>query len=60
MDFRQSFSHGSLYSLPAVEQQGLGKVSRLPISLRIVLESLLRNLDGKRVREDDIRALASW
>ncbi|HEY2028965.1 MAG TPA: aconitate hydratase [Myxococcales bacterium] len=60
MDFRQSFSHGSLYSLPAVEQQGLGKVSRLPVSLRIVLESLLRNLDGKRVREDDIRALASW
>ena len=60
MDFRQSFSHGSLYSVPAVEKQGLGKVSRLPVSLRIVLESLLRNLDGKRVREEDVRALASW
>src|SRR6266404_1669336 len=60
MDFKQSFSHGSFYSLPEVERQGFGKVSRLPVSLRIVLESLLRNLDGKRVREQDVRALASW
>src|SRR5438128_1240124 len=48
MNFKQSFSHGSFYSLPEVEKQGLGKVSRLPVSLRIVLESLVRNLDGKR------------
>src|SRR5207302_10387006 len=60
MNFKQSFSHGSFYSLPEVEKQGLGKVSRMPVSLRIVLESLLRNLDGKRVREQDVRALASW
>jgi aconitate hydratase len=60
MDFKRNFSHGSFYSLPEVEKAGLGKVSRLPASLRIVLESLLRNLDGKRVREQDIRALASW
>src|SRR5947209_4246262 len=60
MDFKQSFSHGSFYSLPEVEKQGLGKVSRLPVSLRIVLESLLRSLDGKRVREQEVRALASW
>src|SRR5437868_7414605 len=60
MNFKQSFSHGSFFSLPEVEKQGLGKVSRMPVSLRIVLESLLRNLDGKRVREQDIRALASW
>ncbi|HYS10015.1 MAG TPA: aconitate hydratase [Myxococcales bacterium] len=60
MDFKQRFSHGSLFSLPEVERQGFGKVSRLPVSLRIVLESLLRNLDGKRVREQDVRALASW
>src|SRR5437588_10546576 len=60
MNFKQSFSHGSLYSLPQVEKQGLGKVSRMPVSLRIVLESLLRNLDGKRVREQDVKALASW
>src|SRR5438477_713144 len=60
MDFRKTFSHGSYYSLPEVEKQGLGKISRLPVSLRIVLESLLRNLDGKRVREMDVKALASW
>src|SRR5204863_8123045 len=60
MNFKQSFSHGSFYSLPEVEKQGLGKVSRLPVSLRIVLESLVRNLDGKRVREHAIRALAAW
>src|SRR6266478_3751983 len=60
MDFKQRFSHGSFYSLPEVERQGFGKISRLPVSLRIILESLLRNLDGKRVREPDIRALASW
>ena len=60
MNFKKSFSHGSFYSLPEVEKLGLGKVSRLPVCLRIVLESLLRNLDGKRVREQDIKALASW
>src|SRR5258705_11622655 len=60
MDFKQSFSHGSFYSLPEVERQGFGKVSRMPVSLRIVLESLLRNLDGKRVREGDVKNLASW
>src|SRR5882724_10726690 len=60
MDFKRSFSHGSFHSLPEVEKQGLGKVSRLPVSIRIILESLLRNLDGKRVREQDVRALASW
>jgi aconitate hydratase len=60
MDFKRPFSHGSFHSLPEVEKQGLGKVSRLPVSIRIILESLLRNLDGKRVREQDIRALAAW
>src|SRR5712664_3768221 len=60
MDFKRPFSHGSFHSLPGVERQGFGKISRLPVSLRIILESLPRNLDGKRVREPDIRALASW
>src|SRR2546430_1133150 len=60
MDFKQSFSHGSFYSLPEVERQGFGKISRLPVSLRIILESLRRTRDGRRVREPDIRALASW
>src|SRR4051794_17380943 len=51
---------GRLVSLPALEEQGFGAISRLPVSLRIVLESLARNLDGHRVTEDDVRALASW
>jgi aconitate hydratase len=48
------------YALPKLEAAGLGPISRLPVSLRIVLESLLRNCDGERVREDDVRALAAW
>ena len=48
------------HSLPALEKQGVGPISRLPISIRIVLESVLRNCDGKRVREEDVRALANW
>jgi aconitate hydratase len=48
------------HSLAKLERAGLGRISRLPVSLRIVLESLVRNLDGKRVREEDVRALAAW
>src|SRR5512133_1476302 len=51
---------GRLVSLPALERKGFGPVSRLPVSIRIVLESLARNVDGHRVTEDDVRALASW
>ena len=51
---------GHLHSLPALEKAGIGPISRLPISIRIVLESVLRNCDGKRVREEDVRALANW
>ncbi len=53
-------TQGRLFSLPALEKQGIGPISRLPISIRIVLESVLRNCDGKRVREEDVRALANW
>jgi aconitate hydratase len=49
-----------LASLPALERKGFGPVSRLPVSLRIVLESLARNVDGERVGEEDVRALARW
>ncbi len=49
----------SFYSLPALEHSGF-KVSRLPVSIRLVLESLLRNCDGKRVAEPAIRDLAGW
>jgi aconitate hydratase len=49
-----------LYSLPRLEAAGVGPVSRLPVSLRIVLESLLRHLDGLAVTEEDVKALANW
>ena len=39
------------HSLPALERAGIGKISRLPVSLRIVLEALVRHCDGKRVAE---------
>ena len=48
------------YSLPALEEQGICTVKRLPISIRIMLESLLRNCDGHRVKEEDILRLAKW
>src|SRR5947209_5848923 len=48
------------YSLPQLEKEGVGQVSRLPVSLRIVLESVLRNFDGKKIREQEVRALANW
>src|SRR6476661_4101031 len=63
---RQTFRTGSgaegiLYSLPQLELEGLGAISRLPISIRIVLESVLRNFDeGQKVSEANVRALAAW
>src|ERR1700755_1294734 len=51
---------GYFHSLPTLEKQGVGKISRLPISIRIVLESVLRNCDGKKVRRRDVETLARW
>ncbi|MBJ7327027.1 MAG: aconitate hydratase AcnA [Chthoniobacterales bacterium] len=48
------------YSLPVLEAEGLGAISRLPVSIRIVLESVLRNCDGRKVRPEDVRTLAGW
>ena len=49
------------YSLPALESEaGLSGISRLPVSIRIVLESVLRNCDGKKVKQEDVTALANW
>jgi aconitate hydratase len=48
------------FSLPALEERGLGAVSRLPFSLRILLENLVRREDGASVTADDVRALAAW
>src|SRR4051794_8880169 len=53
-------SSGQFYSLPQLEQEGVGKISRLPVSIRIVLESVLRNFDGANIIEDDVRAIANW
>ena len=63
---RQTFISGdgsevAFYSLPQLQAAGLGKISRLPVSIRIVLESVLRNYDGgKKVSEANVRALAAW
>ena len=51
---------GRFYSLPALEEAGVGPVSKLPVSIRLVLESVLRNCDGKKVSEQNVRALANW
>ncbi|MGZ4965051.1 MAG: aconitase family protein, partial [Limisphaerales bacterium] len=51
---------GNFYSLPALEKAGVGNISKLPVSIRIVLESVLRNCDGKKVSEQSIRELATW
>src|SRR3954466_11418105 len=53
-------SKGSFYSLPALEKAGVGPISKLPVSIRIVLEAVLRNCDGKRVAEKNIKELANW
>ncbi len=56
----QSFAGGKkFYSLPALEKAGFN-VSRLPVSIRLVLEAVLRNCDGKRVLESNVRELANW
>jgi aconitate hydratase len=51
---------GSFHSLPVLEEAGVGPVSQLPVSIRLVLESVLRNCDGKKVSEQNVRALANW
>ncbi|WKL57937.1 aconitate hydratase AcnA [Asticcacaulis sp. ZE23SCel15] len=48
------------YSLPTAEAEGLGNVSRLPASLKVLLENLLRNEDGVSVTKADIQAIANW
>ncbi len=51
---------GRFHSLPALEAAGIGRISRLPVSIRLVLESVLRNCDGKKVLEQNVRDLAGW
>jgi aconitate hydratase len=49
-----------IYRLDALERSGVGKPSRLPFSLKVLLENLLRHEDGRFVHAEDIRALATW
>ncbi len=49
-----------VYSLDAVEKAGLGNISKLPFSIKILLEAVVRNCDGTIVNEDDIKTLAGW
>ena len=51
---------GQFYSLPALERAGVGPISKLPVSIRLVLESVLRNCDGKKVHEANVKELANW
>jgi len=48
------------YSLVEAERNGLDGISRLPVSLKVLLENLLRHEDGRSVTADDIRAVAKW
>ncbi len=50
---------GRYYSLPALEKAGMGKISRLPVSLRVVLESALRHYDGRKITENSVKNLAA-
>ena len=64
-DTLQSFDLGNgrtgrFYSLPALEKAGVGPISKLPVSVRLVLESVLRNCDGLKVQEANVRELANW
>ena len=63
-DSLQSFETGGrevhYYSLPTLEEGGIGPISKLPISIRVLIESLLRNYDDHQVTERDITDLANW
>ncbi len=50
---------GQFYSLPALQKHGFN-IARLPLSIRVVLESVLRNCDGLKISQQDIENLASW
>ncbi|TWU64817.1 aconitate hydratase AcnA [Crateriforma conspicua] len=61
---RDSFDTGNgsatIYRLSRLEDAGLGKISQLPFSIRVLLEAVLRNCDGFQVTEDDVKNLAGW
>ena len=63
-DTLKTFESGAealkFYSLPQLETRGIGGISRLPVSIRILLESILRNHDGQRITEANVLRLARW
>ena len=59
-DTLKTFPAGKYHSLPALEAAGIGKITRLPVSIRVVLESVLRNCDGVKVTEAHVKQLANW
>ena len=58
--FKAGKHKGYFYSLPALEKSLGEKISRLPVSIRIVLEAVLRHVDGNKVTEAHVRELANW
>ena len=58
--FETSEGKVSFYRLSKLEEEGIGNISRLPFSIRIILENLLRNCDGKIVTKDHVVAVAKW
>ncbi|SAL80392.1 aconitate hydratase AcnA [Caballeronia telluris] len=59
-EFDSGAGKGKFYSLPQLGKALNVKIERLPVSIRIVLESVLRNFDGKKISEEHIQQLANW
>lgn len=57
---RTAAGAASIYRFDTLEKSGIGNISRLPFSIKVLLESVLRNCDGTLVTEEDVRALAAW
>lgn len=53
----QSYSY---YSLPAFEEQGNGKISNLPFSIKVLLEAAVRQFDGKAITQEHVKQIANW
>jgi aconitate hydratase len=58
--FKAAGTTATMYRLDRLEKARLGAISRLPYSIKVLLEAVLRHCDGKAVTEDDVRALAAW
>jgi aconitate hydratase len=50
----------TIFRLEALEKAGLGNITRLPFTIKVLLEAVLRNCDGRLIKEDDVAALAGW